>query len=544
LNGVFVYYSKGPLYGNWLCSGSTQANCTGGTSIYGNLANRRGSQVGSTIDTILGTGINVGYDEFNRVTSANYTVPGNSFTYTYDRYGNRWSQNLTHGSGPSPQFGFNPATNQISGYTYDAAGNLTYDGVHHYTYDAEGNLLQVDGGSTATYAYDAFNHREQSVVGGTNTQFVIGLNGQRQSSWNGSSSTPTLLSAITYWNGRPVSYYNGSTHFQHQDVLGTERLRTASDGTVEGSYQSLAFGDGFSALGTDNDPSHFAQLDHDAESYTEHAQFRQYSSTQGRWMSPDPYNGSYDPSNPQSFNRYAYGANNPLSNTDPTGLYVIDCTWQFCSPCPYCGGAGGGSGGGGSLSYTADTPPQGASIVAPNQQLQDEMVQAEARYEAQVNLAFALANAAHEGGVGEVIDVNCNDDLFNLDCAIASWSARYVYNPADHYLTGDARIRAMAQAINGQAGVMGTFKGVGAFYGVSLVGAAGGVVAADAAAGAEGSILFGRGYYGWTGYLNGNAPWGAALRVGFGWNGAQQVFRISGNLIDSVKKSGHIDWPW
>jgi hypothetical protein len=37
-------------------------------------------------------------------------------------------------------------------------------------------------------------------------------------------------------------------------------------------------------------------------------------------MSPDPYNGSYDLGNPQSFNRYAYVGNNPLSFTDPLGL--------------------------------------------------------------------------------------------------------------------------------------------------------------------------------------------------------------------------------
>lgn len=47
-------------------------------------------------------------------------------------------------------------------------------------------------------------------------------------------------------------------------------------------------------------------------------------SCQGRWMSPDPYNGSYDFSDPQSFNRYAYARNNPRSFIDPSGLGYCD----------------------------------------------------------------------------------------------------------------------------------------------------------------------------------------------------------------------------
>jgi RHS repeat-associated protein len=60
-------------------------------------------------------------------------------------------------------------------------------------------------------------------------------------------------------------------------------------------------------------------IDYNAETATNDAHFRQYSPAQGRWMSPDPYDGSYDFSNPQSLNRYSYVMNNPLSGTDPTG---------------------------------------------------------------------------------------------------------------------------------------------------------------------------------------------------------------------------------
>ena len=45
----------------------------------------------------------------------------------------------------------------------------------------------------------------------------------------------------------------------------------------------------------------------------------EFGARKGRWMSPDPYNGSMDPSNPQSFNRYSYVRNRPLNFTDPSG---------------------------------------------------------------------------------------------------------------------------------------------------------------------------------------------------------------------------------
>jgi RHS repeat-associated protein len=50
-----------------------------------------------------------------------------------------------------------------------------------------------------------------------------------------------------------------------------------------------------------------------------HAPYREYWNNAGRWLQPDPYDGSYDFSNPQSLNRYSYVGNNPLTFTDPSG---------------------------------------------------------------------------------------------------------------------------------------------------------------------------------------------------------------------------------
>src|SRR5271157_5000349 len=77
------------------------------------------------------------------------------------RFGNRWQQNGPTG-GPyhfSANFTGNGTTNnnRMDGFSYDSAGNLLNDGVHHYAYDAENRLVAVD--STVTYAYNADGQR-------------------------------------------------------------------------------------------------------------------------------------------------------------------------------------------------------------------------------------------------------------------------------------------------------------------------------------------------------------------------------------------------
>ncbi len=67
----------------------------------------------------------------------------------------------------------------------------------------------------------------------------------------------------------------------------------------------------------------------DTESGLDHFKFRSYSSTMGRWMSPDPAGMmAVDIADPQSLNRYAYVQNNPLSFVDPLGL---DCAYLNAS---------------------------------------------------------------------------------------------------------------------------------------------------------------------------------------------------------------------
>jgi len=51
--------------------------------------------------------------------------------------------------------------------------------------------------------------------------------------------------------------------------------------------------------------------------------FRQLSTTEGRWTTPDPAGiGAVSPGDPQTWNRYAYVGNMPLNAVDPLGLTI------------------------------------------------------------------------------------------------------------------------------------------------------------------------------------------------------------------------------
>ena len=53
---------------------------------------------------------------------------------------------------------------------------------------------------------------------------------------------------------------------------------------------------------------------------SDEAMHRRYNRWWARFEQPDPYSGSYNLGDPQSFNRYSYVQNDPVNFVDPTGL--------------------------------------------------------------------------------------------------------------------------------------------------------------------------------------------------------------------------------
>lgn len=122
------------------------------------------------------------------------------------------------------------------------------------------------------------------------------------------------------------------------DHEGTLVATTDGSGNVTGTSLTTPYGQVMAS--NTSDPYLYTGLPQDTENATDDAQYRNYSTEQTRWLRPDPYNGSYDPYNPQSFNRYAYVNGNPLGYTDPTGLAGAGIlTGVGGAPCKALGGS-------------------------------------------------------------------------------------------------------------------------------------------------------------------------------------------------------------
>jgi len=106
----------------------------------------------------------------------------------------------------------------------------------------------------------------------------------------------------------------GATTYYHQDHLSV-RLTTDAGGSVVTQEGHFPFGELWYMIGPAN-KWFFTSYDRDSESGLDYALARYYDSRTGTFCSADPLAGS--PSDPQSWNRYPYGRNDPIDVTDPS----------------------------------------------------------------------------------------------------------------------------------------------------------------------------------------------------------------------------------
>jgi RHS repeat-associated protein len=276
------------------------------------------------------------YDSLNRLSTLSSPSDPNGcsgLSWSYDAWGNRTAQTTTGGSCPQqPSTTFSLKNQLPSPYAYDAAGNMTYDGTHYYFYDAENRLIQVQSTPTlgacsaasACYVYDALGrrvHKSGSLVPYA-IDYMYDLQGNVMAEYEPACSggTECWSTGYVYLNGAlTAEYKNATTYFASGDHLGSARIVTALNQTVVQNLDYLPFGE-LNSSDSGVNTHEFTGDEQDAETALAHTLFRQYSSSIGRWMTPDPAGlAAVDPTNPQSWNRYAYVLNNPINFIDRSG---------------------------------------------------------------------------------------------------------------------------------------------------------------------------------------------------------------------------------
>jgi RHS repeat-associated protein len=138
--------------------------------------------------------------------------------------------------------------------------------------------------------------------------------------------TLTLAMAVSLASSawaQKVTYY-------HLDAIGNVRAVTDASGTPIERHDYLPFGEecvsGPCASNpgvTSAQPRHFIAKERDVETGLDYFGGRYYAAPAGRFTTTDPVTQQESLSDPQRWNRYAYGRDNPLRYLDPDGRALL-----------------------------------------------------------------------------------------------------------------------------------------------------------------------------------------------------------------------------
>lgn len=291
-----------------------------------NPGNNNGNLVSQTYNgmTVWGTH-NYTYDGLNRLTqdaSSDW-----SESYAYDRYGNRavtGRANLPGLTGETPNNvnWYNTGNNRVNTFTYDARGNVTSVPGRTMSYDGENRqLAMIRNGATHWYFYDWENRRAINYIDGTQwTVYVYDAFGRLAEEYSPVTGTVEHI----YGLGHLATESGAGRRYYANDQLGSTRLTTDASGTIIGIHDYLPFGEevgvgcGTAGAGGVKWTGQYK----DQESCLDYFMNRYVSTAMGRFTSPDRPFADQHVGDPQSWNLYSYGRNNPLNYTDPTGKWV------------------------------------------------------------------------------------------------------------------------------------------------------------------------------------------------------------------------------
>jgi RHS repeat-associated protein len=308
-----------------------------GTYLYdgaGNIYATQGSAYTSTYT----------YDGRSRITSADMHTANAATTeqYAYDEYGNLLSVKVD--AADPLLFGVDPVTNRAGQGPCDQMGNCAGTGTSIASFDPFGLAVDHWSGSTSGwYLYKASDERIGVNYGGSYTWSVRDFDGKvvrQYASDPGDYDSPWVwLQDNVYRDGQLLASARmdeeGGVRDYHLDHLGSARLVTGANGQSIAEHDFTPFGIELTSMtqevraGFDReDPMKFTghERDYGYPTYSENRAYldymhaRYYKPAMGRFLSVDPEIAvRRNMHQPQGWNRYAYGLNNPMLRHDPDG---------------------------------------------------------------------------------------------------------------------------------------------------------------------------------------------------------------------------------
>ena len=193
-------------------------------------------------------------------------------------------------------------------------------GVHLYRSLVSGGpyeLLTGDCLNTSNY-YDDLN-----VSAGVRYFYVVKSVHDDGVEYSSSEIGHTFSTSTPNFDGPVVDYARVPAYYHLNDHLGSTRSITNQNGEEVGFFDYFPFGEPLSSQGCSPSSQRFTGKLLDTESGLQYFGARYLSNTLSRFMSVDPAAASFDPKNPQTWNRYTYGLNDPVNLIDPSGLVSI-----------------------------------------------------------------------------------------------------------------------------------------------------------------------------------------------------------------------------
>jgi len=238
-------------------SGSDNGNVWGITNYKDNTRNQA-----FTYDALnrLSSAQNAGTDCTASVLGGKTKFWGNN--YGYDAWGNLLSKSVTKCSAENLSVTA-LANNQLSGYTYDAAGNMTYDATANlnYTYDQEN---RITGAAGYSYMYDGDGNRVAKSNGSTGTLYWYmspGIVGE-------SDLTGTLKSEYIFFGGERVArkdFPGNAVSYYFTDHLKTTDVVTDAQGNIKNESDFYPWGGELQFLANDSNHYKFTGKERDIE---------------------------------------------------------------------------------------------------------------------------------------------------------------------------------------------------------------------------------------------------------------------------------------